>query len=130
MNDILNDPAVFAIGSLDVTDCETGGLILDQRELSGRNRKRASDAVNTLAMHLMAYQLNQGAGACIVPEVGVAAADAQQLLVDINFDGRGRFLRSKNPLYTEALAYAATLGDYNNGLYNSSFYCGDAQPSH
>ncbi len=114
MDDILNDPGV-AWGDFVIASCEDGVSILDQRDRDS-GRKRASDAAYTLAMHLLAAQLNFSAGASSCQIAQDAAIAGEQLLVGLGFDGTGRYLRPRNALYDDALAIAATLDEYNNGL--------------
>jgi hypothetical protein len=113
LDDILNDPGI-TWGNFTIGGCEQGVSILDQRDLDS-GRKRASDAAYTLAMHLLAAQLNFAAGAATCPDAVDAVVAAEALLVSISFDGTGRYLRPNNPLYQEALALAYTLDQYNNG---------------
>ena len=152
LDDILTSPGViwcdFAIET-----CEDGVRILDQRDSSGGKKngvKHSRDAAYTLAMHLLAAQLNFAAGGCTdtglvfdsdgdgelnsVAEVAMAAED---LLCFLGFDGTTEYLRplKKNqsdpceelPLptgfdscYQYALELARVLDEYNNGCY-----CGD-----
>lgn len=110
---ILSSPGI-TLGGLEISTCDQGVSILDQRDLES-GRKRASDAAYTLAMHLLAAQLNFAAGAEQCPEATQAVADGQALLAAIGFDGMGRYLRPNDPLYQQALALAETLDQYNNG---------------
>jgi hypothetical protein len=114
-DDILTDDVLFPI-----TQCEVAVDILDQRELGDPNvtydgPKHSNDAAYTLAMHLLAAQLNFGAGA----ETCDAALDAvlagEALLDELDFDGTGTYLRGGGPATQEALALANTLDAYNNG---------------
>jgi hypothetical protein len=61
-DDILSDDLLFSI-----VDCEDAVNILDMRTLDGK--KVASDPLHNLATHLLAAQLNFGAGACTTQEV-------------------------------------------------------------
>ncbi len=66
-DDILSDSFL-----VNITSCEQAVEILDQRVVAingkvGDGKKLASDAARTLAMHLLAAQLNFGAGACTTP---------------------------------------------------------------
>ena len=111
-DDIVNDDLLFSIG-----DCETAVLILDKRDLRGK--KQASDPLHNLATHLLAAQLNFGAGACTTQDVLDAALAAETLLDDYDFDGYSS-MGKKDPRAQEANALATYLDEYNNGLY-----CGD-----
>jgi hypothetical protein len=114
LDDILNDPGIIW-GELQILTCEDGVSILDQRDLE-TGQKRSSDAAYTLAMHLMAAQLNFAAGAETCQEAMDAAAAGEALLVSIGFDGTGKYLRPKDAEYRDALDLAWTLDEYNNGL--------------
>jgi hypothetical protein len=111
---LLDDLLPTTVGDLEITTCTDGVSILDQRDLQS-NRKRASDAAYTLAMHLLAAKLNLAAGAetCSAAVDAVAAGDA--LLSSIGFDGTGQFLRPRDAEYQTALDLAGTLDTYNNG---------------
>ena len=124
LDDILQSPGI-TIGILtlvaddDVYDCDEGTedarLILDKRDLGGKNKKRASDAAYSLAAQLLAAIANDTAGAGVCTEAGQAIIDGQNLLVNIGFDGTGAFLRPKDDEYHDALDLASTLDSYNNG---------------
>ena len=131
LDEILNDPGIiWCLGTADefaITTCEQAVAILDQRDFSN-NKKRASDAAYTLAMHLLAAQLNFTAGAASCQEAQDAAAAGEALLCSIGFDGTGTYLRPNNALYGQALALAATLDCYNNGNLCPSGDCGLMAP--
>jgi hypothetical protein len=93
--------------------CELAVSILDQRD-SATGKKMASDAVYTLAMHLLAAQLNYGASAETCTAVTDAALAAENPLVSIGFDATGKYLPPKDAEYQTALDLAATLDEYNN----------------
>lgn len=113
-DDILDDDLLFPI-----TDCEDAVLILDKRDLDGK--KQASDPLHNLATHLLAAQLNFGAGACTTQDVLDAALEAEELLDKYNFDGYGHDqLKKKDPDAQLANDLAEYLDDYNNGEF-----CGD-----
>ncbi|MCA6074466.1 T9SS type A sorting domain-containing protein, partial [Fulvivirga sedimenti] len=121
LDDILNNPGI-TLGEFTIpaNDCETGVLILDQRDLSGRNKKMANDAAYTLAMHLMAFKLNQAAGAYHCQYAIDAAMQADALLTRNNYDGTGSYLRPKAADYTEALELAGILDAYNNNILSET----------
>jgi len=99
-------------------DCEDARNILQHREITGRNKVRANDAAYKLARSLLAYELNQDAGACQSTEADDAAVLGHALLDDIGFDGSGRYLRPKDgQQYQDALALHGILDAYNNGLF-------------
>jgi predicted XRE-type DNA-binding protein len=114
LDEVLTSPGVTWNG-FTIDSCELAVSILDQRDFD-TGRKMASDAAYTLAMHLLAAQLNFGAGAETCPAAQDAALAAQTLLVDIHFDATGKYLRPKNAEYQQALDLAYTLDQYNNGL--------------
>jgi hypothetical protein len=122
LDDILNDPGISWC-DFTIETCEDGISILDQRDLN-TGRKKSSDAAYTLAMHLLAAQLNQAAGAETCEEVEQAIVDAVALLCGLNngagFDGTGDYLKGKgkngkNGQYQTALDLAYILDKYNNG---------------
>jgi hypothetical protein len=78
-------------GDFELTTCEDAQKILDNRDLNGVNR--ASDPAYNLAKHLLAYQLNQGAGAYICYEMTAIEIEAVDLLISIGFNGTGDYLR-------------------------------------
>ena len=117
----LGDPAA-ALGD-PAADCEDAVNILDHREVDSgdndkkKNKKRANDPAYKLARNLLAYELNQDAGACYSQDAEDAALAGHALLLEIEFDGTGPYLRSKDEGYAEALRLARILDDYNNGIY-------------
>ena len=118
LDDLLNDPG-YTIGilQLDGSDCEDAVNLLDKREITGNNKKKANDAAYNLASQLLAAQLNLSAGAETCQAVVDAVNAGQTLLASINFDGSGNYLRPKDgQLYTDANNLATTLDEYNNGL--------------
>jgi hypothetical protein len=124
-DDILTDTKLVAIDS-----CEEAVEILDQRVVNvngmvGDGKKIANDAARTLAMHLLAAQLNFGAGACTTSEVLAKALEAETLLDKINFDGTKStaYLTSKSADYSKAIGLAGYLDQYNNGAF-----CGSLNP--
>jgi hypothetical protein len=114
LDDILNDPGINW-GDFQILTCEEGVSILDQRNIQ-TGKKTASDGAYTLAMHLLAYQLNQAAGAHICPNMVDVETEAVEILVGLGFDGTARdYLSSKDAGYQRALALAGILDAYNNG---------------
>ncbi len=103
-------------GSFIVASCQVGVSILDKRDIS-TGRKRAGDAAYGLAAQLLAALANFEAGAGSCGAAATAAAAAQALLGDINFDGTGGYLKGKDaaPQRAEANSLAGTLDAYNNG---------------
>ena len=122
LDDILNSPGIIWDDIQDdmfvfqIETCEDGVSILDQRSLD-RGKKKASDAAYTLAMHLMAAQLNFAAGAESCEAAQAAALAGETLLDELDFDGTGSYLRPKknDTTYQDALNLAYTLDEYNNG---------------
>ncbi len=119
-DDILSDSFTVPINS-----CEQAVEILDQRVVAvngkvGDGKKIASDGARTLAMHLLAAQLNQGNGACINQDVKEVMLAGEKLLDTINFDGKKTtaYLTSKSPDYSYALSLAGYLDKYNNSACN------------
>ena len=118
LDDVLNDPGV-TLGDYVVTTCENGVNILDQRDVSNPKKKMASDAAYTLAMHLMAFELNQAAGAYHCQLAIDASMEAHQLLSDLGYDGTGNYFKGKNASgsaadKSRALELAEILDRYNN----------------
>jgi hypothetical protein len=111
---ILDDVLPVLLGDLSIATCEDGVNILDKRDLKGK--KRASDAAYNLAAQLLGAKANLTAGAeTCAPEPFATIAAADALLSGIGFDGKGPYLRPKNPDYAEAVTLAGTLDEYNNG---------------
>ncbi|HEY4668226.1 MAG TPA: hypothetical protein VIH05_00470, partial [Tepidiformaceae bacterium] len=121
LDELLTNPG-FLIGDLVLGDgdCEIAVEVLNKSDVN-TGKKMASDAAYNLATALFAAMLNDAAGAGTCPVIDQAILDAQALLVDIGFDGTGKYLppNSKGLKATQrqqALAYAELLDDYNNGL--------------
>jgi hypothetical protein len=106
------------IGVLLIDECETAVSILDRQDVNS-GKKRASDAAYKLAGNLLAAKLNYGAGACTLPDVTAAIAQADALLSSIGFDGTGKYLPPSDKTDDRALALslAEKLDDYNNGVF-------------
>ncbi len=114
-DDILEDDFTF-----NITECEKAVLILDKRNFDGK--KVASDPLHNLATHLLAAQLNFGAGACTTQDVLDAALAAETMLDKYDFDGYGHEkLDKKSEDISIINALATYLDEYNNGMY-----CGSA----
>ena len=124
-DDILTDDAMeFPINS-----CELAVDILDKREVKdhdivGDGKKKASDPLINLATHLLAAQLNFGAGACtdtvdsaLGRSIHDVALDAEELLDEFNFVGEAGAMGKKDPLKDLAYSLAYDLDEYNNGEY-------------
>ncbi len=120
-DDILDDSFVF-----NITNAAVAVDILDQREIGDENVvgdgvKHSNDAAYTLAMHLLAAQLNFGAGAETCEAAQNTALAAEQLLDKYDFDGTGDYLLSKYKKpelkddYNLAIELATWLDLYNNG---------------
>jgi hypothetical protein len=118
LDDILNSPGI-SWGEFIIATCEDGVSILDQRDLN-TGKKKARDAGYTLAMHLLAAQLNFAAGAETCQEALDAALEGENLLIRLGFNGTGNYLRPKHKDYAYALELANTLDLYNNGILCSS----------
>ncbi len=113
LDDILTDPGI-AWADFAIDSCDGGVSVLDQRD-ERTNRKRANDAAYTLAMHLLAAQLDFAAGAEVCPAAQAASTAGQALLERLRFDGTGKYLRPRDRDYDEALELAEVLDRYNNG---------------
>jgi len=106
-------------GEFVLDNCINAQLILDNRDLDGVNR--SSDPAYNMAKHLLAYQLNQAAGAYICYEMVAVETEAVELLISINFNGYGDFLRkvtkpADKAKASRALELGKILDAYNNGL--------------
>lgn len=120
-DDILIDRFVFPIES-----CEVAVDILDKREVDdpsvvGDGKKKAADPLINLATHLLAAQLNFGAGACTTDDVNKAALDAEALLDKYDFDGSAGLMPKKS----DDVALANELAEYLDA-YNNGEFCGDS----
>lgn len=116
-DDILADDFVF-----DINSCAVAVDILDKREVGdpavvGDGKKQASDPLHNLATHLLAAQLNFGAGACTTQEVLDAALEAEQLLDKYNFDGNSHTMPKRSGDAAVANQLATLLDNYNNGEF-------------
>jgi hypothetical protein len=116
LDEVLNYPGVrwcdFTIDS-----CEQAVSILDQRDIAS-GKKMSSDSAYTLAMHLLAAELNFGAGAESCELASDAILYARNLLCQLDFVGTGSYLRPKGRTYEDyyyALDLKDLLDDYNNG---------------
>jgi hypothetical protein len=118
-DDVLADAFVFPI-----TEAAVAVDILDQREIGdpllvGDGGKHSNDAAYTLAMHLLAAQLNFGAGAESCDAARDAVVAGEELLDKYDFNGAGDYLLNNNRQtkqdYNRALELAAQLDQYNNG---------------
>jgi len=117
-DDILSDSKLVA-----VTQCDQAVEILDQRvvildpdNIVGNGKKLASDAARTLAMHLLAAQLNFGNGSCHQSGCEQRRHVCREAADKIDFDGTSDkvYLSSKSPYYAYALQLAKYLDAYNN----------------
>ncbi|HET9520758.1 MAG TPA: hypothetical protein VFO73_06925, partial [Candidatus Limnocylindrales bacterium] len=135
LEDVLNSPGIIwddiladSFGPVQITSCEQAVEILDQRVVTlngnvGDGKKLASDAARTLAMHLLAAQLNAGNGACIDQDVLDVMLAAEKLLDKYNFDGTktSAYISSKQKVdYAYALTLAKYLDAYNNSACDFS----------
>ena len=103
-----------------ITLAEVAVDILDQREIddpnvAGDGVKHSNDAAYTLAMHLLASQLNFGAYAASCDAARDAALEGETLLDAHDFNGVGDYLLSGHADYAYALDLADQLDRYNNG---------------
>ena len=128
-DDILSDALLFTIRT-----CSVAVRVLDQRDVQ-TGTKRSSDAAYTLAMHLLAAQMNFAAGACVpldpvaditgdgVPEtVHQIALAAERLLDTLNFKGTGGYLTKSSANRTKALQLASLLERYSRGGFCGDFH--------
>jgi hypothetical protein len=120
-DDMLDDDFLYPI-----TTCDQAVLILNQQD-AFTGKKRSSDKAYTLAMHLLAANLNFASGAETCQAALDAAMEGEMLLDLLNFDGSGAYLKNNSP-GREAVSrrssedWAALAGElaelldqYNNG---------------
>jgi cysteine-rich repeat protein len=116
LDEVLNDPGVSWC-EFTIESCVDAVSILDQRDIAS-GKKMSSDSAYTLAMHLLAAELNFGAGAERCEWASDAMLYARDLLCQIDFNGTGSYLRPKGRTYDDyydALDLKDLLDDYNNG---------------
>jgi hypothetical protein len=108
--------AVVPFGTLTSLTCAEAAHLLAKQDFDGTGR--ASDGAYNLASQLLTARFNAAAGT-EVPECVAEIMDAaQDLLVDVGFNGRGESLgpRTVNKqLRSSALSLAETLGLFNDG---------------
>jgi hypothetical protein len=117
---ILEDLLPQRLGLLDVTTCQVGVDILDMRAVAGADKigdgeKMKSDAAYRLAANLLTAHLNMGAGAGDCRDVQDAVLEAETLLLNVEFNGTGKYLGPKHPQYQKALELEEKLVTYNTG---------------
>ena len=117
---ILDDLLPQRLGLLDVTTCQVGVDILGMRAVGaagkiGDGEKMKSDAAYRLAANLLTAHLNMGAGAEDCRDVQDAILEAETLLLNIEFNGTGKYLGPKHPQYHMALDLEEKLVTYNTG---------------
>jgi len=136
---LLDDLLPQTIGIFTIDTCEKGVLILDSRSVD-KEKNMSNDAAYTLARALLAARLNQDAGACVPSynltweyegqtftfEQVLTAAD--QVLIDVDFDGTGGYLGPKDKDKKDLAAYALWLYSIIDD-YNNSELC-TGEPSH
>jgi len=108
-----------------ITTCELGVKILNNQDINGVNH--ANDAAYNLARNLLAYDLNQGAGALqcdIMKDVRKAAIELLARIkrtdgLGTGFNSTGIYLLGNNKKvktdFNEATRLASILDAYNNG---------------
>jgi hypothetical protein len=94
-------------------DCNAAVRILDKSDVV-TGKKMASDGAYNMAAQLFAAMLNYSAGAETCPAATTAINGASTLLVNINFNGTGAYLKN-GQLYNQAIGFTVTLDQYNNG---------------
>jgi hypothetical protein len=120
-DDILNDDYLYPISSCEIAVDILDKRLVDDPEILKDGKKKSSDPLHNLAAHLLAAQLNFGAGACTTQEVLDAALEAEELLDKYNFDHDGHDRLSKKSSDADlANELANYLDRYNNGEF-----CGD-----
>lgn len=97
-------------------DCDEATAILSHRQVNGQKKSKANDGAYKLARSLLAYELNQDAGAYQCQAAADAATAGHALLDALNFNGTGSFLRPKHASYQDALNLHGILDAYNNNI--------------
>lgn len=112
-DDIFNNDTM----TFNISTCTRAVAVLDSRDFNN-NKKMASDAAYTLARALLATQANFAAGASTCAQIDAAAVEGESILDAVNFTGVGSYFSGGSmAIYrTRALAVAALLDKYNNGL--------------
>ena len=97
-----------------IDSCPTAMHILHRRDLDGK--RTMDDAAYWLAAQLLVAELNLAANARWCPAALDAMAEANALLTQLHFTGRGTYLlpKSVNLARRQALSLADTLIAYNN----------------
>lgn len=111
---LLGGSAVYPVGSITGMTCQEAARLLGKMDLGGTIK--ANDAAYNLAAHLLAAKLNKAAGAVVPLCVANDMATAQNLLVQLGFDGTGDYLgpsTTTRALRTTALRLGGTLGSFN-----------------
>ena len=114
---LVEDVIPQTVGLLEVNTCELAVSVLTSLDVV-TDEERDNDGAYRLARNLLAALFNFEAGAGSCPQADMAAADGQQLLLAIGFNGTGAYLPpgpGSEPDRSTALALAETLDDYNNG---------------
>lgn len=114
MDDLLADPGIL-IGVLQVETCEQGVHLLQVMSSQGVEMK--NDPAYALAAQLITAQLNLAVGSEYCPASDQAVSRAQLLLLELKFNGTGRYLGP--PLVSanleNAIKLTEELTDYNSG---------------
>ena len=101
-------------GTTSPTDCVAAVRILDKSRIVD-GKKLASDGAYNMAAQLLAALLNLSAGAETCGAVTTAVTGAQNLLVQIGFNGTAQSYLKSGAQFNQANALASTLDQYNNG---------------
>jgi hypothetical protein len=126
-DDILSD----SFPTFPINSCELAVSILNTKDFSS-GKVLASDPGYNLAKHLLAAQLNFGAGACkpafnVLGDMDIdeVALAAETLLDKYDFDAVGEGIsKKKKEDAALALQLATILDQYNNDMYCGSTYVG------
>ena len=115
MDDLLLDPGIL-VGTDAVESCEQGVVLLARQDPAGD--LQGDDVAYRLASAVLAAQLNLAAGAEYCPKVGELVQSAQVVLISVEFDGTGMYLRPGADSEQVALAegLAEQLERYNAGM--------------
>jgi hypothetical protein len=108
--------SIYPIGLITTLDCPQAVNLLNKNAINGDSR--AGDPIYSMVAQLLGAKLNVAAGAGTCNALTTALGQAQQLLLDISFDGTGSY-KAKNSLTDPQRALAnslnTTLTSYNEG---------------
>jgi hypothetical protein len=117
--------SIYPIGLITTLTCEQAVQLLSKNAINGD--KRAGDPIYNMVAQLLGAKLNISAGSGTCAALNNALPLAQQLLLDISFNGTGSYAKNNSLTAQQranALTYAGIFGSYNEGTL------GGGCPSH